>query len=886
MWEADVLLADGSSAHLRPVRPDDAPALERLYASLSDDSRYFRFFSAASPAVAARYGAGTRLDDDHFALVVEAGDAVVAVADYHRRVADVAEVAFTVRDDFHGRGLGTLLLEHLAEVAVANGVHRFVANVLRHNDAMRRVFADAGYATTWHAPDFDVVEVTLDLTETDEHLGAQAERARRSEALSIARLLHPSSIAVVGAGRRPDSVGNAILRNLIAGGFAGPLYAVNRNADVVCGLAAHPSLTAIGAPVDLAVIAVPAASVAAVVTEAATRGARGAVVISSGFAEAGDTDREAELVATARRHGMRLVGPNCFGIANTHPSVRMNATFAPFAPTRGVIGFASQSGGIGIELMARAREAGLGVSSFVSLGNKADVSTNDLLQYWDGDPDTDVVVLYVESFGNPRKFGRVARHLARRKPVVVVKGGRTIAGSRGAASHTAALAAPDVAVDELFRQAGVVRVDTLEEMFGVTRLLAHQPLPAGSRVAIVSNGGGPGILAADACDSAGLDVPVLSHGLQAELRACAPPGAGVSNPVDLVASAGADVFEAALRALLRSDEIDALIVLFVSPLVTRAADVRDAVTRAASATRTVPIAACFLGDAEPASPLPTGAGGSIPTYAFPESAAHALGHAARLAAWRRAPGGSVPSFPDLDLERARALVTRHLDAGAGGAWLGAPDAVQLLDAAGIPCLPVRRVRSADDAVDAARDLGYPVALKAGAPHLVHKTDVGGVVLAITDDAAVRAAVAGIRSRVGADADDVLVQPMTVAGTELIAGVTHDPSFGPLVLLGAGGITAELLHDVVLRLVPLTDVDAASMVRGLRSSPLLFGYRGAAPADTAAVEEILLRLGQLADAVPEIGELDCNPVIVTPDGAVVADAKIRLAPIVREGFGGH
>ena len=447
---------------------------------------------------------------------------------------------------------------------------------------MRRVFSDAGFEVTWARAEMGVLELTLDLGRTDRWIDAHDEREHIAEALSIARLLSPRSIAVVGASRRRGTIGNAVLHNLLESEFTGPVFPVNPNADAIGGVEAHPSVLAIPAPVDLAVVTVPAAAVEAVVQECATKGVHGLVVISSGFAELGGDDVQTRLVRTARRNGMRLVGPNCFGVVNTNPAVSMNATFAPVAPIHGRIGFASQSGGVGIDLLARARALDLGVSTFVSLGNKADVSGNDLLQYWDRDPDTSVILLYLESFGNPRKFSRLARRIARDKPIVALKSGRTQAGARGAASHTAALASSDVAVDELFRQAGVVRVDTLEQMFDTASLLVHQPLPEGRRVAIVSNGGGPGILAADAAVAAGLEVPELSESLQSTLRALAPAGAAVGNPVDLVASAGPEAYEGALDALLAAGEVDALVVLYVSPLVSRPEDVERAVVRAAS----------------------------------------------------------------------------------------------------------------------------------------------------------------------------------------------------------------------------------------------------------------------------------------------------------------
>jgi acetyl coenzyme A synthetase (ADP forming)-like protein len=743
---------------------------------------------------------------------------------------------------------------------------------------MRNVFRDAGFEITSSHSDADVIEVMLDLARTEQWMDVHAEREHIAEALSIARLLAPRSIAVVGASRRANTIGNALMRNLLESGFSGPVFPVNPSAHAVAGVHAHANVVAIPEPVDLAIVAVPAAAVLGVVQQCATKGVRGLVVISSGFAELGGDVAQAELVHIARRSGMRLVGPNCFGVVNTNPSISMNATFAPVAPIPGRVGFASQSGGVGIDLLARARALDLGVSTFVSLGNKADVSSNDLLQYWDRDPDSAVILLYLESFGNPRKFSRLARRIARTKPIVALKSGRTPAGARGAASHTAALASSDVAVDELFRQAGVIRVDTLEQLFDTASLLVHQPLPAGKRVAVVSNGGGPGILAADACVAAGLQVPTLSEPLQSTLKAVAPAGAGVANPVDLVASAGADVYERALDALVESGEVDALVVIYVSPLVSRPEDVRRAVVRAASRGDAVPTVACFLGTGEAQRPLRDEAiERAVPTVAYPESAANALAHAAQLAEWRGRPPGVTSVLDHIDPAGARSIVDETLRLHPEGAWLDLPVASRLLDAYGIRVVATRVATTADEAVAAAADLGYPVVLKAGAPALVHKTDVGGVLLGLRDGAAVRDALAEMRRALGDRMGDALVQPTVSSGVELIAGVTHDALFGPLVLFGMGGTTAELLSDTALRLVPLTDVDAHEMVRSLRTSPLLFGYRNTPKVDVEAIEDVLLRISRLAEDMSEIAELDCNPIIASPAGVVALDVKVRIAP---------
>ena len=566
------------------------------------------------------------------------------------------------------------------------------------------------------------------------------------------------------------------------------------------------------------------------------------------------------------------------GVVNTNPSIAMHATFAPFIPPRGRVAFSSQSGALGIELMGEAAQLGLGISTFVSVGNKADVSGNDLLQYWEDDAETDVILLYLESFGNPRKFARLARRVSRTKPIVAVKSGRSKAGRRAASSHTAALASSDVAVDALFRQAGVIRVDTLEQFFDTAQLLAHQPLPAGRRVVIIGNGGGPGTLAADACEANGLEVLELPDAVQAELRTFVSPDAAVTNPIDLVASATADQYEQALRTVLAEPTVDAVIVIFVPPLVTEADDVARAIAAAAASAPDTPVAACFLGHRGIVEALrPPGDGRPIPSYAFPEAVSFALARVAAHAEWRRRPIGVVPTFTDVDIDGARDVVSRFLDANPDGGWLDAPDATRLTTCFGVRNAPVTPVDTADAAVTAAEALGHPVALKVGAGNFVHKSDIGGVHLDLADAEAVRRAFTELQSALGHERAGAVIQSMVPAGVETIVGVTHDPSFGPLVLFGMGGVAAELLRDTAFRILPLTDLDASELVRSLRSSPLLFGYRGEPECDVAALEDLLLRVGHLAETLPEVAEMDCNPVVASPAGAIAVDVKIRLVP---------
>ena len=879
-WESDVVLADGGTARVRPSRPDDEPALLSLYERLSDESIYLRFFSPVPRPTAVQLERITSIDYvDRMVLVAELGRDIVAVARYDRVAPDEAEVAFAVADDQQRRGLATLLLEHLAGIARANGISTFLADTLPGNAKMLKVFSDAG----WHAEsrfEEGTVRVRFAIAATKSSVGVVEARESHAESASMARLLAPRSIAVIGAGRRPGRIGHELFRNLLEYGFEGPVYPVHPSSVSVAGVRAYASVLEVPDAVDLAVVVVPATDVPGIARECAEKGVHGMLIISAGFAETGPEGKEAEreLVALSRRNGMRIIGPNCLGVVNTAPGVRMNATFAPARPVAGNVAFLSQSGGLGIELMSRAGELGIGISQFVSAGNKADVSGNDLLQYWADDDQTEVILLYLESFGNPGKFARLARNLARSKPIVAVKSGRTAAGSLAASSHTAALAAPDVAVDALFRQAGVIRVDTLEELLSTAMVLAHQPLPAGRRIAIVSNAGGPGVLATDACAGARLEVAELDPATQDALREIASSGASVRNPVDLVAGATAEQFEAALRITLADASIDAALAIFVPPLVTRAEDVARAIVRAADSAGGKPIVSCFLGH----SGVPDALRGdevrkTIPSFAFPETAVHAIGRVADLAAWRRRPPGTVPQFTGIDGAGARSIVASVLDAQPDGAWLAPAAAGALLDCFGIPVVAFREVADADQARVAARELGFPVALKASAPNLVHKSDVGGVALDLHNEESVARAFDAMSRSLGAAMTGAVVQPMVGAGVEVIVGITHDPSFGALVMFGLGGVTAELLADRALHLVPVTDADAHDLVRSLRGSQLLLGYRGRPAVDLGALENLILRVGALADEIQEIAEMDLNPVVASADGVVAIDVKIRVAP---------
>jgi acetate---CoA ligase (ADP-forming) len=864
----DVVLRDGSTMRLRPPSREDAPRLLAFFGDLSDRSLYLRFHGR--PTVDAHLVEPVVEPDwvERGALVGTKDDRIVAIANYVRlRDARTAEVAFAVADELQGRGIATRLLEQLAVAATATGIEEFVAEVMLDNAAMLRVFADAGFETRRETVS-GTTEVRLSLGRTETLRLRIDERDHIGVVGSLQPFFDPSTVAVIGASPRTGSIGGELFRNVLRGEFRGAAFPVNRSGESVAGVRAYRSVTEIGESIDLAVVCLPGSAVLAAAEDALAAGVRALCVISAGFAEIGPEGeaREEELLELVRSHGARLLGPNCLGIAVAEP--RLNATFGPRALPPGKVGFSSQSGALGLAVLERAAERRLGLSAFVSIGNKADISSNDLLEYWEDDPHTDVVLLYLESFGNPRKFARVARRVARTKPIVAMKAGRTAAGARAASSHTAALAGSETAVDALFQQAGVMRVDTLEELLDFSGLLASQPLPRGRNVAVLTNAGGLGILSADACDAAGLGLPPLADSTVSELRGLLPAEASVSNPVDMLGSAVASTYEGVIPVLLRDPGLDALIVLFVPPVVAGAEEVAAAIGRAVGQTETVdkPVLACVIS----AAGTPEGLlSAPVSAFAYPESAARALGRAADRAEWLRRPQGRVVELDGIDVVRARAIC-----GDTGERWLDSHEARDLLDAFGIPLVAERAADSVHEAVAAAVQLGFPVVLKTALAG-VHKTERGGVALDLRDAQAVREAA----ERIG---PPFLVQPLVSAGVELLIGAVEDPVFGPLVALGPGGTLAELIGDASFRLAPLTDVDAEELVTHGKVGVLLAGYRGAPPADAGQVSDVVLRVARLVDDLPEVAELDLNPVIAGPDGCVAVDARIRVAAPSRAG----
>ncbi|HEU5216612.1 MAG TPA: GNAT family N-acetyltransferase [Gaiellaceae bacterium] len=859
----DVILRDGSTLRLRPPAAEDADALLEFFSGLSENSLYLRFhgFPALGPKLVEPV-----LEPDwqeRGALFGSIDGRVVAVANWVRlRDPRAAEVAFAVADGHQGRGVGTRLLEQLAARAADAGVEEFVAEVLHENNAMLSVFRDAGFTVT-RAGEGGELEIRFPIAPTTTYREHVAERDHVAVRASLEPFFRPRAVAVVGASRRRGSIGGELFRNILAADFAGSVYPVNRNGDAVAGVHGHRKLAEIAEDVDLAVICVPGEKVIEAAEDALAAGVRALVVISAGFAETGSegAERQERLLALARTHGARLLGPNCLGIASS--SVHLNATFAPRSFPAGKIGFSSQSGALGLALLERAEASGLGVTSFVSIGNKADVSSNDLLEWWEDDEETELVTLYLESFGNPRAFARIARRVARRKPILALKGGTTRAGVRAAGSHTAALAGSDAAADALFAQAGVIRAHTLDELIDVASLLSAQPVPRGRRAAIVTNAGGLGILAADACEALGLELPSPSEETQATLATILPAEASVGNPIDLLGGANAESFERALPPVLADPAIDAAIVLFVPTVGTDEDAVGAAISRAAATAVDKPVLCAFL--SAKGAPASLHSAARVPSFAYPEAAARALARAVERGEWLRRPAGTVPELAR-DGDEARAVVREAVEAGGG--WLDAKQTRRLLEAYGLPVVPERLADTADAAVEAARDLGYPVVLKTAAAG-AHKTEEGGVILDLGDDGAVRAAAEQIGG-------PLLVQPFVRGGAELLAGAVQDPVFGPLVAFGPGGVLAELIGEAQFRLAPLTDLDAEELVRFGKAGRLVAGFRGTPPADEAALVDLLLRLSLLAEELPEVAELDLNPVLALADGCLAVDARIRIA----------
>jgi acetyltransferase len=890
-YETKVLLKDGSSIRLRPIRIDDAQSWLSYIRRLNPDSRYLRFQHTLKEMDLDDAVRFCKVDYyNTFAIVAEVlrepNRDIVAAGKYYRLPDHhSAQVIFAVEDDYQGRGLGTSILEQLADIARENGIDTFEADVPAGNEQMVGVFQSYGFHITSELK-ADTYHIAFPITRTPAVAGKEEDRERLSTLASLRSLLKPQSIALIGASRYPGTIGYLLLQCLTQSGFAGGVYPVNPNTDSLMSLKTYPSVLDVPGDIDMAVIAVPARIVTRVADECGHKGVRTLVVISDGFRESGPegASRENELRDIAYGHGMRIIGPNCMGVINTDPAIRMNATFSPIYPPAGNVAFLSQSGAMGLVVLEYASNLDIGISTFVSVGNRTDISSNDLLEYWEQDPATDVILLYLESFGNPRKFSRIARRVTTKKPIVVVKGGSTQAGSRAAASHTGAMATSDVVSDVLFRHAGIIKVNLMEEMFDVAALLSNQPLPRGRKLVIVTNGGGPGIIAADAAARNGLTLPQPSPELVNKLKSALKRDIGIHNPLDTTAGADAGEFQGILRLLADDRDSDAVLAIFIPPVIANAGDFEAAIKNVTEDFRRAgkPLLACFLGRRGFKAGLGP-SGRSVPSYPFPEEAISALARAMEYAENRGKPAGGIPQLGGIKRNKAREIAGKAMTRSSRRPlWLDPREVTGLLTSYGIRIIETEFAATPDEAMAAAAKTGFPVAVKLVSATITHKSDVGGVVLDLNSGDDVKKAFIDIRTRLKKESrqdemQGVVVQKMVPEGIEAIVGVTHDATFGPLIMFGAGGVYAELMKDVVLRLHPITDVDAKEMISSIKMSRLFAGFRGSPPADTEAVQDLLLRISAMVEDIPQITELDLNPVKVLPRGKGyrIVDARIMI-----------
>ncbi|MGB0099986.1 MAG: GNAT family N-acetyltransferase [Nocardioides sp.] len=864
-WEADVLLRDGRTAHIRPIRPDDKDVFVEFYARVSDQSKYFRFFSPMPQLSDRDVARFTNVDHvQRVAFVMTLQSRIIAVGRYDVVRPGEAEVAFLVEDQHQGRGIAQLLLEHLAQAGRERGVERFVAEILPDNTRMIQTFRDAGYRVVSEY-DEGILQLEFSIDPTDTAIGVMMSREHRAEAASIEKFFKPRSVAVIGASRRQETIGQALVRNLVTGDYAGRVYAVNPSANAVSGLPTYKTVGDIPDDVDVAIVAVPAESVQEVVLDCAAKGVHGLVVISSGFAETGEEGRvrQRKLVGLSRSYGLRLIGPNALGIINTHSDVSLNASLSPLMPPRGRAGFFCQSGALGTAILEKVYNRGLGLSTFVSAGNRADVSGNDLLQYWEEDDTTEVVLLYLESIGNPRKFSRIARRVSLRKPIIAVRSGRTTQGvPMGHAVRQ--IAAPPAAVDAMFRQAGVIQVDTLDEMFDVAQLLAHQPLPRGRRVAIVGNSDALGLLAADAAAAVGLVV---------------------NKATALGADASAEDFEDALDAAIDDPEVDSVVAVYVPPINVSGEDVAN-VLAAVGEQSDKPLVSSFLG-AEGVPELlrvPDVAGstagrGSVPSYPGVESAVRALARVVDYAVWLRTPDGAPPDPAEVDAATGKRLVNELLSAHPQGAELEPDTLTELLAAYGIALWPTRPVLTCAEAVAAGEALEWDVVLKATAEHLRERPDLAHVWRNIDNAEEMRDAWETLTAIISEPAGaGFVVQKSARPGVPVAIRSIEDPLFGPVVSFGIAGPLTELLGDKAYRIPPLGARDAASMVRDIKSAPMLFGYRGSEVVDVVEIERLIQRVAQLQNDLPQVSSLELSLVLAGAEGAEVLTAAARVEPV--------
>ena len=886
--EATIVLKDGSTVAVRPVDSHDEAALTAFYGNLSPESLAFRFF--ASPQDIADVAKRLVISnyESQFGLIASSGNLIVGHSVYIVTGGRRAEMGIAIANEFQGRGLGLLLFAQLADAAAHNGIEVFEAVVRADNHRMLDMLRESGFPLRLRS---EPGEIHAELpTALSEEAGMHFERRHAMAAqAAVQRFLAPRALAVIGTALEGATTGGVVVRDLVNAGYRGHLHLVNGTGVAVDGYPAFTSVRDIPGEVDAAIVTSPAAAVVGVAAECAEKGVHALVVISPGFAEAGSDGVELQhrLLDICRRSGMRLVGPNCSGVLNTSPAVSLNASVIPTLPLPGKIGFLSQSGSLGAAILDLARAQGTGFSSFVSSGNNADISGTDLIQYWEADPETNLVMLYLETFGDPRQFSRVARRAARTMPILAVKGGRSAAGARAAStSHsgvvvrpsTIKLATSGVSEDALFQQAGIIRTATLAELFGTAQVLSDQPLPAGNRVGIITNAGGPGVLCADSCEFRGLKVPDLQAEVKATLAGLVPSTASVHNPATLLAQASTDEYRRAVLAVAASRDVDSLIVIYAPQVGSSAADAAGGILEAAAAMpRAIPMVAVFMSVPDGPSLLRSGHV-RIPTYPFPEDAARALGHAYRYVTWRQEPWEPAPPLPGIDSHRAAAVISATLAQGPG--WLPPAAVSALLACYGLAPAESALVATPHDAGEAAKKLGGKVALKGLVSGLIRKSDAGAVRLDLEGSHAVENAAKEITQKqaaIGQKVQAFIVQRMAPTGVEMLVGVVQDRYFGPVVAVGAAGRQAELMKDAQVRLTPLGRTDAATMIRSLATYPLLDGYRGATAVNVAALEDVLMRVAAMAEAHTEIADIDFSPVVVHPQGAVIVDARVRIQP---------
>ncbi|MDO8282586.1 MAG: GNAT family N-acetyltransferase [Thermodesulfovibrionia bacterium] len=884
-----VILRDGQSLKVRPITHEDKEKLKDLFYRLSPQTRYLRFGYMKS------YVSDQELDyftvihpPDTYAYVALTGEEkeehIVGVGRWFLTPdKSTAEIAFVVEDTIQIRGIGTALLEQLADAAAKYRIKHFIARVLPENTRMLEVFEESGFSISKRIHE-GAYELIFNLEEQEEYAKRQAYREHIAGSAGVRRIFYPRSVAVIGASRNPERVGGKVFRNMLFAGFSGVIFPVNPKTTSVGGVLSYPTVEHVPGDVDLAVIIVPAAQVLEVIDQCARKGVIGVIVISAGFSESGPegVERQRLLREKALSYGMRLIGPNCLGIMNTDPETSLNAAMAGMMPPRGSVSISSHSGALGIALLDYVKSNNLGIAHFASIGNRIDISSNDLLEFWEDDDNTKVILLYLETFGNPRRFSRLARRLTRKKPIIAVKAGRSEIGGKAATSHTGALAGSDIAVDALFRQAGVIRVNTIEEMFNAAKNLAHQPLPKGPRLAILTNAGGPGVLAVDAAVSYGLSVPPLSEETRQKLAQLLPKEASLTNPVDMIASATGEQFGKALAVILEDPSIDAAIVINipVRPYQEVASGIQKEMAAYAGEKTVV---ACFMMSGTNTIEIRTSPDRLIPVYMFPEDAVQAFFHSYTYSQYRILKTGLVPVFPDADEEKAR----KYLEPSGvlkNGGWLPPETALGLLKEYGIPAAETRTAFSAEEAAKAAREIGFPVVMKLRSTTITHKTDVHGVLLGLKSEDEVRQGYNEMKTRLetagqGKEMEGVILQPMVNDGEEVILGMSFDPVFGPLVMVGLGGIQVELMKDVAFSIHPLTDIDPDYMFSQLKGLPLLKGWRGSTPRDIDALREVLLRFSALIEDIPEIASIEINPLMVFDQGrgTMAVDARILFRP---------